>query len=105
VDKALADLKMKMVAIEKKEKHKAVMVNKLFARMETPFTKQVIDHPLPNKFKAPQIPSYNRIRDPTEHLENYQMHLALHAMLDEIACRAFPTTLSGNAREWFFLTP
>jgi hypothetical protein len=41
------------------------------------------------------------IRDPTKHYENYRMHLALHAMPDEKACTAFPTTLSGNAREWF----
>ena len=29
------------------------------------------------------------------------LHSSLHAMHDEIACRAFPTTLSGNAKEWF----
>jgi hypothetical protein len=69
--------------------------------MEMPFTKRVVEYPLLNKFKSPQIPSYSGISDPTEHLENYQMHLALHATLDEVACRAFPTTLSGNAREWF----
>jgi hypothetical protein len=61
----------------------------------------VTNHPLPNKFKVPQIPNYSGVRDPTKHYENYRMHLALHAMLDEIACRAFPTTLSGNAKEWF----
>ena len=77
------------------------MVSKLFARMKTPFTKRVIDHPLPIKFKTPQIPSYSGIGDPIEHLENYQIHIALHATPDEIACRAFPTTLSSNAWEWF----
>jgi hypothetical protein len=53
VDKALAELKMQFAALERKVKHKAAIVNKLFAGTETPFTKQVIDHPLPNKFKAP----------------------------------------------------
>jgi hypothetical protein len=53
VDKALAKLNMKMAATEKKEKHKATVVSKLFTEIETPFTKHVIDHPLPNKFKAP----------------------------------------------------
>lgn len=75
-----------MAAMEKKEKHKAAVVSKHFAETETPFIKQVIDHPLPNKFKAPHITSYSRVGDPTKHLENYRMHLALHAMLDEIAC-------------------
>jgi hypothetical protein len=53
VDKVLAELKMKMAAMEKKEKHKAVVVSMLFAGIETPFTKQVIDHSLHNKLKAP----------------------------------------------------
>ena len=55
VDKALVELKMKMSAIEKKEKHKVVVVSKLFAGIETPFTKQVVEYPLPNKFKSLQI--------------------------------------------------
>jgi ribosome maturation protein Sdo1 len=93
VDKALAELKMKMAAVEKKEKHKAAVVSKLFAGMKTPFTKQVVEYPIPNKFKSPQISSYSRVGNPTEHLENYLMHLALHTMPNEIVCRAFPTTL------------
>ena len=51
-----------------------------------PFTKQVVEYPLPNKFKSPQIPSYSGVDDPMEHLENYQMHLALHTTPDEITC-------------------
>jgi hypothetical protein len=93
VDKALAELKRKMDAMEKKEKHKVAVVSKLFMGMETPFTKRVVEYPLPNKFKSPQISSYSGVGDPTEHLENYWMHLALHATPDEVACRAFPTTL------------
>ncbi|XP_059434176.1 uncharacterized protein LOC132167275 [Corylus avellana] len=87
--------------MEKKEKYKAAVVSKLFAGTETPFTKQVIDHPLPHKFKTPQIPSYSGVGDPIEHLKNYRIHLTLHAIPDEIASRAFLTTLSGNTREWF----
>jgi hypothetical protein len=99
VDKALAKLKMKMATMEKEEKHKVTVVNILFAGTETPFTKRVVDYLLPSKFKLLQIPSYSRIGDPTEDLENYRMHLTLHATPDEIVCRALPTTLSGNARE------
>jgi hypothetical protein len=106
VDKALTELKRKMDAMEKKEKHKAAVVSKLFAGTKTSFTKRVVEYPLPNKFKSPQISSYNGVGDLMEHLENYRMHLALHATPDEVACRAFPTTLLGNAREWFrSLTP
>jgi hypothetical protein len=69
VDEALAELKMKMATMEKKEKHKAAVVSKLFAGTETPFTKQVVEYPLPNKFKSLQIPSYSRVDNPTEHLK------------------------------------
>jgi hypothetical protein len=53
VDKALVELKMKMAAMEKKEKHEATVVSKLFTGTETPFTKRVVEYPLPNKFKSP----------------------------------------------------
>jgi hypothetical protein len=53
VDKALAELNMKMAIMEKKEKHKAAVINKLFTGMETTFTKRVVEYPLPSKFKLP----------------------------------------------------
>jgi hypothetical protein len=83
VDKALVELKMKMATMEKKEKHKAVVVSKLFAGTKTPFTKQVVEYPLPNKFKSPQIPSYSGVDNPTEHLKNYWMHLALQVITNK----------------------
>ena len=93
VNKALAELAIRWADMGWKKKYTATMVNKLFAGIEMPFTKQVTDHQLPNKFKVSQILSNSGIGDPIEHLENHQIHLALHAMLDEIACRAFPMTL------------
>jgi hypothetical protein len=85
--------------VGQKKKYKAAVVSKL---IEMPFTKQVTDHQLPNKFKVSHISSNSGVGDPTENLENYLIHLALHAMLNEIVCRAFPMTLSGNTREWFW---
>jgi hypothetical protein len=76
---------MKMAVMEKKEKkHKAAIVSKIFAGMEMPFTKRVVGYLLLNKFKSPQISSYSGVGDPIEHLENYWMHLALHATHDEV---------------------
>jgi len=60
---------------------------------------------LPKKFKVPNIAIYTRLEDPIEHIENYQSHLDLHRTSDEIACRAFPLILLGNAREWFRKLP
>jgi hypothetical protein len=54
---------------------------------------------LPKKFKVPQIMSYTGDEDPLDHLENFQAHLDLHGTSDEVACRAFPLTLSRNAQD------
>jgi hypothetical protein len=38
-------------------------------------------------------------------LENFRVHLDLHGTPDEVACRAFPLTLTRNARDWFKRLP
>jgi len=71
----------------------------------SPFTRRVANYRLPKKFKVPQILSYVRDEDPLDHFENFKAHLDLHRTLNEVACRAFPLTLSGNARDWFRMLP
>ena len=54
----------------------------------------------------PQIESYDGVKDPLDHLETFKTLMHLQGVLDEIMCRAFPTTLRGAARIWFSrLTP
>ena len=54
----------------------------------------------------PQIESYDRVKDPLNHLETFKTLMHLQGVPDEIMCRAFPTTLKGPARIWFSrLTP
>ena len=54
----------------------------------------------------PQIKSYNRAKDPLDHLETFKTLMHLQGVVDKIICRAFPTTLKGPARIWFSqLTP
>ena len=36
-----------------------------------------------------------------DHLDTYKSLIQLDNRLDEIMCRAFPTTLKGSARQWF----
>jgi hypothetical protein len=33
-------------------------------------------------------------------LDNFRSHVSLHKTPDAVACRAFPLTLSGKARDW-----
>ena len=49
----------------------------------------------------PQIESYDGVKDPLDHLETFKTLMHLQGILDEIMCRAFPTTLKGPARVWF----
>jgi hypothetical protein len=44
---------------------------------------------------------YDGTKDPTAHMESFCYHLILHGTPDEIACRAFPPTLDGVAKDWF----
>jgi hypothetical protein len=66
-----------------------------------PFTGRVKAYPMPDKFKMPRIEKYDGNGDPQEHLEAFREHIVLHGTPDEIACRAFPLTLKGVAKDWF----
>ena len=78
----------------------------LVNRTDSLFTISVNSFPLPQKFRMPQIESYNGVKDPFDHLETFKILMHLQGVPDEIMCRAFPTTLKGPARIWFSrLTP
>ena len=49
----------------------------LVNRTDSLFTAPVNSFPLPSKFRMPQIDSYDRVRDPLNHLETFKtlMHL------------------------------
>ena len=49
----------------------------------------------------PQIESYDRVKDPLDHLETFKTLMHLQGVVNEIMCRAFPMTLKGPARIWF----
>ena len=81
-------------------------LNDLVHRTDSPFTTFVNSYPLLPKFCMPQVKSYNRAKDPLDHLESFKTLMHLQEVADEIMCRAFPTTLKGLARIWFSrLTP
>ena len=78
----------------------------LVNKTDSLFTVSVNSCPLPQKFRMPQIESYDGVKDPLNHLETFKTLMYLQGVLDEIMCRAFPMTLKGLARIWFSrLTP
>jgi hypothetical protein len=86
-------------------KGKVSLTDSLFSTAVSPFTERIMSCQLPSKFKMPEIPVYTGLGDPIEHLASFRAHVALHATPDEVACRAFPLTLAGGAREWFRTLP
>uniref|UniRef100_A0A2N9H3I6 Retrotransposon gag domain-containing protein n=1 Tax=Fagus sylvatica TaxID=28930 RepID=A0A2N9H3I6_FAGSY len=78
----------------------------LVHRTYSPFMEAVISFSLPSKFRMPSLETFDETKDPLDHLESFKTMMCLQGVLDEIMCRAFPTTLKGSARIWFKkLTP
>lgn len=91
--------------IQQQHQVKASLVDSLFQKIASPFTKEVDSYHLLEKFKVPNALIYTGLRDPVEHLDSFRAHLDLHETPDEVACRAFPLTLSGSAQDWFRKLP
>ena len=73
----------------------------LVNRTDSLFTNFVNSFPLPQKFRMPQIESYDGVKDPLNHLETFKTLMHLQGVPNEIMCRVFPTTVKGPARIWF----
>jgi hypothetical protein len=86
-------------------KGKPTMIESVLQSMNFPFTQQVLSYPMPSKFKVPSVPPYDGTADYIEHLELFRAHVAFRGVPNEIACKAFPLTLTGLAREWFTSIP
>ena len=70
----------------------------LVGRTDTPFKPDVVNYPLPRKFKMSSMETFDGKNDTLDHLETYKNRMQLHNIPDEIMCRAFPTTLKSSAR-------
>ena len=76
-------------------------LNDLVHRINSPFTTSVNSFPLSQKFRMPQIESYDRAKDLLDHLKSFKTLMHLQGVADEIMYKAFPTTLRGPTRIWF----
>ena len=74
-------------------------------RTDSPFTTVVLECLMPSKFCLPQLELFDRLKDPSDHLNTFKTTLGLQQPPDEILCRSFPTTLKGAVREWFTKLP
>ena len=72
----------------------------MIQRVDSPFTTEVLNHPLPPKFHLPQLESFDGSRDPLDHIESFKTLMLLQMTPKEVMCRAFSTTLKGAAKVW-----
>ena len=77
----------------------------LFFGTRNPYSREIMEVPLPDKFKMPTIKHYDGTTDPADHLDKYSSWMILHGYSDAITCRAFDSTLEGHAKRWFRRLP
>ena len=77
----------------------------LVQQIESPFTAEVLRYPLLEKFRMPQVETFDGVKDPVDHLNTYKNQMELHGYQDLVQCRAFATTLKGPALAWFNRIP
>ncbi|KAL2481139.1 Gag-pol polyprotein [Abeliophyllum distichum] len=71
----------------------------------SPFTKDILAKPLPEKLKMPQLTSYEDGNDLVGHLDRYTSWMELQGASDTIMYRAFPLTFGNRAMRWFKKLP
>jgi len=86
--------------MDQKHDGKESLVDNLFQSKDSIFTDEVSNFDLPGRFKVPDISVFSGSEDLVEHLDNFRAHMSLHKTTDAVACRAFPLTLPGKARDW-----
>jgi hypothetical protein len=74
-----------IATLDEKSKEKISQVNSLLNR-SSPVTEHIMAIQLPEKFKILTIQTYTGVEDPTEHLDNYKMHMDLQGTSQELAC-------------------
>ena len=64
-------------------------------------TEEILLTPFPDKFKFPAL-TYDGTTDPEDHISTYEGMMQCYDCNSAHMCRAFKTTLRGNARKWYY---
>ena len=99
------DQKKKIMEEMKENMRRSNPIKDLVHRTNSSFKASINGHPLSSKFKLPSLDSYDGTRDLFDHIATFKTTMHLQGVLDEIMCRAFPTTLKGPTRFWFSKIP
>ncbi|XP_077229943.1 uncharacterized protein LOC143862921 [Tasmannia lanceolata] len=71
------------------------------ALLRAPHSDNVMNAPAPRGFKMLTVPQYDGTTDLVDHLETLRTMMLLHDASDGFLCKAFPTILTGAARDWY----
>ena len=101
MESKLRNMKREMDKLRNAVKDRALEnLDEIIQMTDSPFTIEVLNHPLPPKFRLPQLKSFDYLRDPLDQIESFKTLMLLLMTPDEVMCRAFPTTLKGAAKVW-----
>ncbi|XP_022144033.1 uncharacterized protein LOC111013825 [Momordica charantia] len=63
---------------------------------ESPFTSDILEAPIPPKFKTPTMNPYDGSKDPKDYVEVLECLMNFQAAIDVIKCSAFQIALTGS---------
>ncbi|XP_019188797.1 PREDICTED: uncharacterized protein LOC109183037 [Ipomoea nil] len=69
--------------------------------LRTLFTAEIIAQPYPLDLRIPRNKEYDGRTDPEVHVNTYYGNMLMMGVSDAVMCRAFYSTLTGRAAEWF----
>ncbi|XP_019160889.1 PREDICTED: uncharacterized protein LOC109157437 [Ipomoea nil] len=69
--------------------------------LRTPFTAEIMAQPYPLDLRIPGNKEYDGRTDPEVHINTYYGNMLMMGVTDAVMCRAFYSTLSGPAVDWF----
>ena len=72
------------------------MENKAEPKNTHPFTQEIMDVPLPERFKMHHMAFHEGKMDPDDHIKIYIGHMDLYGIPEAIQCIAFRTTLASG---------
>ncbi|XP_020547587.1 uncharacterized protein LOC110011573 [Sesamum indicum] len=85
---------------ELKRKGELVTQNK-----HSSFCNRILREIVSTTFKMPDLPKYDGLKDPQEHVSAFDLVMNLYGQSDPIKAKLFVTTLMGKAQEWFMSLP
>lgn len=106
MESELRNMRREMDELRGVVKEKAMEnLDRMIWRTDSPFTNEELNRPLPPKFCLTQLESCDSLTDSLDHIDLFKTLMHMQMTVDEIMCKAFPTTLKCATRVWFSKIP